>query len=94
MKEEADKAFVEADKAFVEAEAAKIAAHNNIDSIKNDDLAKFKNQNKPSRNYFLIFKLFYLIFNPKEKLPGDDIKKELHNIKNKCLNLILAQIKK
>jgi len=84
----------EADKAFAEAEAAKIAAHNNIDSIKNDDLAKFKNQNKPSRNYFLIFKLFYLIFNPKEKLPGDDIIKELPNIKNKCLNLTPTQIKK
>ena len=91
---QASKIKEEANKAFVEAEVAKKAAHNNVDSIKNDDLAKFKNQNKPSRNYFLIFKLFYLIFNLKEKLPGDDFKKELPNIKNKCLNLIPAQIKK
>ena len=84
----------EADKAFAEAEAAKIAAHNYIDSIKSDDLAKFKNQNKPSRNYFLIFKLFYLIYNPNEELPGDDIRKELPNMKNKCLNAAVSQLKK
>ena len=35
----------------------------------------------------------YLIFNPEDKVPGDDIKKELPNIKNKCLNQSADQIK-
>ena len=35
----------------------------------------------------------YLIFNPEDKVPGDDIKKELPNIKNKCLNQSAEQIK-
>ena len=83
----------EADKAFSEAEPAKIAARNDAENIKKDDLEKFKNPNNPSRNNFLIFKLMYLIFNPEDKVPGDDIKKELPNIKNKCLNQSADQIK-
>ena len=84
----------EADKALAEAEAAKKAAQNFIDSIKNDDLNQFKNQNKPSKNYFLIYKLIYLIFNPNEKVPSDNISKELPNIKNKCLKENTTQFKK
>ena len=83
----------EADKAFAEAEPAKIAAKADAENIKKDDLEKFKNPNNPSRNNFLIFKLMYLIFNPEDKVPGDDIKKELPNIKNKCLNSPAEQIK-
>ena len=35
----------------------------------------------------------YLIFNPEDKMPSDDIKKELSNIKKKCLNIRADQIK-
>jgi len=83
----------EADKAFAEAEAAKIATRNYAENFGKDDLEKLKNTNKPSRNHFLIFKLIYLIFNPEDKMPGDDIKKELPNIKKKCLNIRADQIK-
>ena len=83
----------EVDKAFAEAEAAKKAAQKYVESIKNNDF-NFKYQNNPSRNIYLIFKLFYLIFNPNEEIPGDDIKKELPNMKNKCLNSPVAQLKK
>jgi len=83
----------EADKAFAEAEAAKIAARNYAENFGKDGLEKLKNTNKPSRNHFLIFKLIYLIFNPEDKMPGDDIKKELPNIKKKCLNIRADQIK-
>ena len=84
----------EADKAFAEAELAKIAARNEAENIKKDELERFKNPNNPSRNNFLIFKLMYLIFNPEDKVPGDDIKKELPNIRKKCLNQSAAQIKR
>ena len=83
----------EVDKAFAEAEAAKKAAQKYVETIKNDEF-NFKNQNNPSRNLYLIFKLFYLICNPKEKIPGDDIKKEIPNMKNKCLNSAVAILKK
>ena len=94
MEPNSENGKLEADKALAEAEAAKKATQNYIASIKNDDLAQFKNQNQPSKNHFIIFKLFYLIFNPSEEVPSDDIKKELPNIKNKCLKANLAQIKK
>ena len=90
----ASKTKEEVDKAFAEAEAAKKAAQNNVASIKNGDLTQFKNQNRPSVLYFSIFKLFYLIFNPNEKFPSDDIKNELPNIKSKCLKQSPDQIKK
>ena len=91
--EQAAKEKEEADKAFAEAEPAKVAARNDAENIKKDDLDKFKNPSNPSRNNFLVFKLMYLIFNPEDKVPGDDIKKELPNIKNKCLNASSDQIK-
>ena len=83
----------EVDKAFAEAEAAKKAAQKYVETIKNDEF-NFKNQNKPSRNLYSIFKLFYLICNPKEGMPSDDIKKEIPNMKNKCLNSAVAILKK
>ena len=91
--EQAAKEKEEADKAFAEAEPAKEAARKEAENIKKDDLDKFKNPNNPSKNNFQVFKLMYLIFNPDDKMPGDDIKKELPNIKNKCLNASSDQIK-
>ena len=41
-----------------------------------------------------MMKLFYLIIQPNEQMPGDDIKKELPNMKNKCLNTAETQLKK
>ena len=83
----------EVEKAFAEAEAAKKVALNYVESLKNNDF-NFKHQNKPSRNIFLIMKLFYLIIQPNEQMPSDDIKKELPNMKNKCLNTAETQLKK
>ena len=82
-----------ADKAFAEVEPVKIAAKVEAENIKKNDLEKFKNPNNPSRNNFLILKLMYLIFNPEDKIPGDDIKKELPIIRKKCLNQSAQQIK-
>ena len=90
---QAEKEKKEADEAFAEAEPAKEAARHEAENIKKDDLDKFKNPNNPSKNNFQVFKLMYLIFNPEDKMPGDDIKKELPNIKNKCLNNSAEQIK-
>ena len=82
---EAAKEKEEADKAFAVVESAKIVARNHAENIKINDLENFKNPNNPSRNNFLIFKLMYLIFNPEDKIPGDDIRKEFPNIKKKML---------
>ena len=70
-----------------------IAAKADIENIKNNDLQSFKNISNPSKNNYLIFKLLYLILNPEDKIPGDDIRKELPNIRNKCLNLSADKIK-
>ena len=91
--ENAIKEKEEADKAISEAETAKINARKNVENIRKNELEQFKNVNKPSRNHFLILKLMFLIFNPEDKIPSDDIKKELPNIKNKCLNQSVEQIK-
>ena len=90
---QAEQEKAEADKALAEAEPAKVKARSNAENIKKDDLEKFKNPNNPSMNNFQVFKLVYLIFNPEDKMPSDDIKKELPNIKSKCLNQSADQIK-
>ena len=77
-----------------EAENVKKAALKNVEKMKKDELSQIKNLNKPSRNHYLIIKLLYLIFNPEEKIPGDNIQLELPNMKKKCLNLTPDQIKK
>ena len=41
-----------------------------------------------------MMKLFYLIIQPNEQMPGDDIKKELPNMKNKWLIFAEIQLKK
>ena len=83
----------EVEKAFAEAEAAKKVAQNYVESLKNNDF-NFKHQNNPSRNIYLIMKLFYLIIQPNEQIPSDNIKKELPNMKNKYLNAAETQLKK
>ena len=85
---------IESNKILIQAAETKIAAKTSIQNIKNDDLSSFKNTNNPSRNNFLIFKLIYLIFNPEDKIPSDDIKKEIPSIKNKCLNRSSEDIKR
>ena len=90
---QAEKEKAEADKALAEAEPAKEQAKADASNIKTDDLNKFKNPNNPSERNFQVFKLMYLIFNPEDKMPGNDMKKELPNIKSKCLNASADSLK-
>ena len=64
-----------------------------VDIINENSLSSFKNTNKPSLNNFRVWKLLYLLFNPESNMPGDDIKKEIANIKNRCLNMRPQDIK-
>lgn len=66
----ANAALQEALPAMQRAEAA-------AQNIEVDDLVKFKDAKKPSPTNYQVFKLVYLIFNPKDKIPTDDMEKEL-----------------
>ncbi|MCQ2815633.1 MAG: AAA family ATPase [archaeon] len=57
------------------------------------DLDNFKKPNNPSDRNFQVFKLIYLIFNPKDKVPSDDKAKEMPLIKSKALSKTAEQIK-
>lgn len=83
----------EANKAQAELKEAIKKTEESVDNINEGILTTFKNTNKPSRNNFLVFKLMFLLFNPEANMPSDDIKKELFNIKNRCLMVSSKDIK-
>ena len=84
----------EANKILAEANEAKKKAEENVNNMNENKLGSFKNNNNPSVNIYRIFKLMFLIFNPEENMPSDNISKELPNIKSKCLNMKPQDIKK
>ena len=83
----------EANDALAIANPIKKKAKEDAENINPKDLNDFKSPNNPSLKNYKVFKLIYLVFEPEAKMPGDDIKKELPNIKNKVLNASAENIK-
>ena len=83
----------EANKAQAELKDAIKKTEESADNINENSLESFKNTNNPSLNNYRVWKLLYLLFNPESNIPSDNIKKEIANMKNKCLNRGAKDIK-